>query len=270
MKRHASFKAGLTLMWATIAASGIALVCDAREPWSDAGLAPPPGLAMWYDATVIAAAREAAGLPAIAMGDRVEVWHDGSGNKRHVVNGDPESQPTFGATDNRPSLRFDGRTQTLSDGPRDATVRTWTLFVVAAPARVDGDFPGLICAHRRDQNDYQSGWNVDLGPEATDALRQINVEGAGFSGAVNLLQGSRPLRSWRRVAVTARDASVELSLDGVPQDSRSRELADASLQYVEIGARYCGAFPGLRGYFAGEIAEILFFDRALNAEELAD
>src|SRR5689334_7442818 len=65
----------------------------AIEPWADARLKLTSGLTAWYDASVQNAARGAAEKNAWKDDSRVDVWQDGSGAKRDLVQPVKEMRP---------------------------------------------------------------------------------------------------------------------------------------------------------------------------------
>ncbi|MBC7819773.1 MAG: hypothetical protein IAG10_23055, partial [Planctomycetaceae bacterium] len=136
----------------------VAVVCSllftapvawAAEPWADVKFAPQDGLELWLDASRIAAAREADKLPKLKSGDRLTEWHDASGAKRHVTQGDPKKQPKLvqvGSADAASSspevgwvLRFDGEDDHLRVLGVKRKLTDFTLFLVAAPHSNFGD-----------------------------------------------------------------------------------------------------------------------------------
>src|SRR5205823_7830993 len=128
-------------------------------------------------------------------------------------------------------------------------------------------FFGLSQAGR---NDYTSGLNFDLGPETTPQLSNLNAEGSGFSGAGPLLRAaSFVFGSWHLFALEIQSGSqsVRLFMDGAVHDARDREPSIIHLSEFVLGARHysnTGEPPYTQGFFHGDIAEFILYQRALN------
>ena len=277
--------------WIRVAAVAVLLSCvqavRATEPWADGALAPRDGLELWIDAGRVAAAREAAGLPKLKSGDRLAEWHDASGAKRHVVQGDSKQQPKFvqvdsadGATSSTavPSandnwvVRFDGEDDHLRALGVNRKLTDFTLFVVAAPHSNFGDYRGLFAVNQTGRRDYETGFNLDLNSRGTPALQDLNLEGRGFGGARNLMQTAVPFGTLHVMECVADSTQkqVRLAFDG--QAGTTRDFAPAELiaDDITIGARFPTHGPspqGVKGFLHGDIAEVLLFNRVLSTDE---
>ncbi len=239
----------------------------------DSNLKITSGLGLWLDA-----ARTGLAIAPSASGDvrtSVPEWRDLSGHHRSMVQPKGEDQPTLVAIGTDRVVRFDGESDHFRYvGP------TWssqgvTLYVVAAPHSNPGAFRGLVAANAPDQRDYESGFNVDLGPTPTLKLQQINIEGAGFGGARNLCNVAHAFGTLHtlEMVIDPQEKQVRLSIDGAPQGNRPFAIAPISLTELTLGARYFTNGPGehqMRGPIAADIAEVLLFDRVLSPSESAD
>jgi len=169
-------------------------------------------------------------------------------------------------------LRFDGADDNLRAVGTGLSAESVTLFIVAAPHANAGDFRGLFAANAADRRDYETGLTVDLGPGPSGSLDQLNVEGQGFGGAVDLLNSKQPFGQLRvfEVAVDAMAGAVRLIVDGRAEGSRPCRKGLLSLDELTLGARFYTNGPGaqqVRGSLAGDIAEVLLYDRVLSADE---
>ena len=74
------------------------------------------------------------------------------------------------------------------------------------------------------KNDYTTGLNIDLGPGTTPRFSTLNVEGAGCSGAANLLRDASDFGAVRRLAIVTASGpgGVRLFADGKPNGQRDR------------------------------------------------
>ncbi len=252
----------------------IACALSAAEPWTDTRLPLTNGVVAWFDVSRQTAARGALGLtPLQSWSDAPDVLLDGSGNKRHLVQPLLASRPRFRQEFNGAMLSFDGTNDFLSfDGTKASTTEA-TVFVVAAPKSNAGYFRGLLAFNAAGQNDYTTGLNLDLGGAPSAGLSFLNVEGAGCVGQANLLKQPQAFGRWHVFALAAgQDANgVKLFLNGVPQSSRDRTGGSAlRMDHLTLGARRYSNTPDrphAQGFFHGDLAEVIVFDRALSESE---
>jgi putative heme-binding domain-containing protein len=250
-------------------AISIPSIATAVEPWADARLSVRDGLVTWLDGSVQNAARKARKEPELADGENLAAWYDGSGHERHVRGSDPVSQPALRLAGPHGFVRFDGLADSLSAGGVGARFDELTIFIVAAPHGSDGGFPALVAMNAAGHEDYTSGLTVDLGPFAAGNFDAINVEGNGFGGARDLKNSAEPFSRFARICVTSNvgPQGVVLFVNGNQEGARERGQSAIAMDQLVVGARYYGVPPGIRGFIAGEIAEVLIFDRVLSDAE---
>lgn len=239
------------------------------EAWSDPSLAVRRGLILWIDAGKQAAARAARGLPGTVPGSPIEIGFDGSGARHHLVQRRTEFQPRLISASGRSVLRFDGKDDCLELSGLDLKLEGLTIFLVAAPRSNGGEFRGLLAGNRAGTNDYITGFNVDLGPNATTRFESLNVEGKGFHHAVNVLKAPHPLGVFHavQVVIPPGDGEIRTYLDGEPQTSRPRRAGVMLVEELTLGARCYSNDPRpshVQGFFHGDLAEVLVYDRALD------
>ena len=217
------------------------------------------------------AARAEREKPALASGDAVDVWLDGSGHKRDAVQEDETLRPSFRRDDTVASIRFGGRGPYLKVEDLAQSLRDATVFIVAAPFHNEGQFRGLLAMHANGKADYQTGINIDQGSSSTPQFSVVNVEGAGAGGQKNLRRGQNPFLGWHRLAVssTVGDEGVRLHVDGKPEGMRARTESTIAADRLILGGRYTGGLEGVRFLFAGEMAEVIVYDRVLSDDERA-
>jgi putative heme-binding domain-containing protein len=251
----------------------MATCCRAVEPWADSRLAITNGLLLWLDVSRQNAARGAAGLPPLqSWNDAPDLLLDGSGHHRDVAQPVLTARPRFRQEFNGAMLSFDGQDDFLASIAPGSLLTNVTVLVVAAP-RTNGGYRALFSFNATGRNDYTSGLNLDFGSVPGPALARVNSEGAGFSGEFNLLAAPQPLSRWRVFTLIAgRGADgVKLFVDGRSQTSRDR-AGDSVLRADELtlGARRYSNTPDrphVQGFFAGELTEMLLFERALADNE---
>jgi hypothetical protein len=244
----------------------------AAESWADSRLRVGDGLVVWLDGSVQNAARKARNEPELADGENVAVWYDGSGRERHVRRTDPVSQPAIRLVGPHGFVRFDGQADSLSIDGLNAKFDELTILVVAAPLGSEGGFPAMLAMNAAGDQDYASGLTIDLGPFAAGNFDAINVEGSGFGGARDLKISAEPFLRFVRICATTKvgPKGVALYANGIEEGSRERQQSTIAMHQLVVGARYYGVPPAIQGFFAGEIAEVLIFDRVLTDVERAE
>ena len=248
------------------------------EPWADPAMPVTNGLEFWLDATRVPQASGANAASPPRTGGALAAWHDASGRKRDARQDAPGRRPVFaevGAKQPAPVVQFDGRDDALVADVDGIDLRDFTLFIVAAPYSNQGLFRAMFAVNERNQNDYTTGINVDLGPGGSGAFEQVNVEGRGFSGARDLMNdgASFPLGTFHTIALSsAAGQQVGLHLDGSMHSQRPRTADSIRPQELRVGSRWANPGPnnpGETGYLDGAIAEVLLFSRKLPDDERA-
>jgi hypothetical protein len=249
-----------------------AATAPAVEPWADPGLKVTEGLELWLDASKQDGAMWAMqGAPLIPDRTPLGVWYDGSGHRRHVLQRMKTSQPEFRRVGLYAAGRFDGVDDFLSLHTTVAGRREWTVFVLASPRSNAGGYGAMMSMAKGGRSDFQSGLTIDLGPEPGEKFQTLNVEGAGFSGATDLMDGSLEWDRFHTVAVRI-SANVSLHIDGQAAGRRKRGAPLVHMEELAIGARlynHTGPTPFAQGFFHGDIAEVLVYGRALSDAEMA-
>ncbi len=228
----------------------------------------PDGLALWLDATYEAEQR---GLrpeqsPVVLPG-----WRDRTDRRLLFAQPASEQRPFLVSIADRWFIRFAGQRQSLRAERTGLAFQQLTLFIVARTMTNPGGFRAMLAANETNKNDYQTGLTVDLGPGFTRELSFVNVEGSGFEGPKNLLLRPRPLRTLAVFCIVASPSQrcVILEVDGQPHGSRPWQPHTIRADEITIGARHYrfrAAEPWTRGFFHGDIAEVLVFDRVLPQE----
>src|SRR5688500_127862 len=250
----------------------------ALEPWSDPALPIQDGIRVWLDATRQPAAWEANGK-ALVGGEPLDVWYDGSGYRRHFTQPVRDAQPDFAEGNSRAAVRFDGKDDHFRwSNPGAAPLDGYTVFIVASARSNEGHFRAFVSSHETGKNDFDTGFNIDMGPFPSDGatgIAMFNAEGAGFVGVRNLLSAPIPFEEFHvftLASATGKDA-VAARVNGKPAGKRDRAPGStASGANLVVGARCAagGEFPPhLIGFLDGDIAEVLLFERVLSLEEHA-
>ncbi|MGC1273253.1 MAG: ThuA domain-containing protein [Planctomycetaceae bacterium] len=255
-----------------VAADSFAL---AAEPTQAAGPPVRDGLEFWFDVAQIEAGDAAASVES-SEGVPLAVWPDASGHGRDARQENETARPTQVTVGERHVVRFDGTDDHLRIVGNDLDFDAATVFLVVAPRSNFGGFQGFFATNETGHRDYETGFTIDMGATASPSFRSLNVEGRGFGGARNLMFATYPFGSLHVVDVVARPQAkeVRLTVDGISEPNVGRrDFAPSTLSFDEqtIGARYYTNGPGeqqVRGFFEGDIAEILVYRRELSADEL--
>lgn len=251
---------------------GLAGVGGGAEVWTDSQLPVKDGLLLWLDASHQNAARQARLVPPLTEGAEVDIWFDGSGRGSHLNQGLPEARPRFRLQGGNAVMQFDGKDDFLGASNLRTALTNATLFIHAAPVSNAGGFRGLLALNGLGRNDYSSGLTVDLGPGGTGAFSFLNGEGRGFGGAFNLLTGQTPFGDFHTITLLteAGPTGTRLFLDGHASSARERKPGVLEMDDLTVGARHysnSGLPPFVQGFFHGEIAEVLLYNRLLEEPE---
>jgi putative heme-binding domain-containing protein len=219
------------------------------------------GVALWLDASLVT-----------GQGRPIDRW----GVARQVL---PNARPMAQSGDDEAFVRFDGKDDFLvvESAPRSSS--GMTVFILASARGNPGMFSGLFSCAPEGVNDYVGGLNIDLGPTATTNLSVVNVESAGSAGFADLLQpgwvsvGSAPFGGFHLFTVRSQAGpkGTELFLDGMIAGTRARKESKIGFDEMVIGGRLYSNDPAqppfAQGFFQGDIAAVLVYDRALSDAE---
>jgi putative heme-binding domain-containing protein len=229
---------------------------------ADPAFTPPEGLELWLDATLLDG----------KDGSPVAKWPDRSPRKRDVTQSEAGKQPKLVRRDKLAFVRFDGIDDHLRNVGGMRTAEGATIFVVASPHANPSDFRAFLAANAKERRDYETGFTLDQSFAATPRFNTLNVEGAGFGGALNLCDQNHPFGTVHLLEATVDPGKkqVSLAIDGKACKSRPFQGLPLRLDELTIGARYYTNGPGaqeVRGFLAGDLCEVLIFSRALPADQ---
>lgn len=187
----------------------------------------------------------------------------------------PEFAPVLHSVEGKHFVRFDGVDDHLHWAGEPSNSKSLSLAFAIAPHSNEGGFRGFFALNENGKRDYQSGINIDFGLAPSSPITEINIEGAGFSGARNML--TEPLRlrelSFVQVVVDEETRQIRLYTNGKSAGVRPYNPAHLSLQSWTLGARFYSNNSDPQrpqGFFDGDIAEVAVWDRALAKTEVED
>ena len=253
-------------------ATGIQLAFSQSPNWADKNLPIKGGLVLWLDANTIQAARKFEGQSPLANGASLDRWNDASGNARHFLQAMASDQPQVIQVGEDWSVRFDGDSDNMRCTSIAGELRQATFFIVATPHQNVGGFRGLFSTNAPSQRDYESGITIDLGSDSTAAFDHINVEGAGFGGARNLLDKPDRFGVLRTIETTLdlEKRMVTLTVDGKRMGERSFEPKALSIEQLTLAARFYSNDLNehvVRGPLKCDVVEVIIYDRLLSSED---
>lgn len=245
----------------------------AAEDWADPKLPVLERLDLWLDASRQIAVRQKQGPRWLSEGGRIDRWFDASGHGFDAFQPNHDSMPRFRAGSGVAWARFDGQDDFLMLERPGHEHREITVFLVAAPRENGGGFRGLLSMSKVARNDYVYGLNLDLGPQESSKFLWLNGEAAGASGAFNFLPEPLPFGRFHVFAIGVdTKGTMRVSVDGAAPRERPRTAGSIGAAELFLGARFYSnsdAPPNVSGFFAGDLAEILVYDRSLQSAEHA-
>ncbi len=236
----------------------------AVERWADTKLPVTNGLAAWYDAA------RAWGTGFAPHDGVLAEWLDASGNRRHLKQPIGERRPIRIPVGAGAVVRFDGIDDSLRFTGGKDELKEFTAFIVVVPRTNPGNFRGFLALNAPEKRDYESGFNIDMGPGGSPRFTQINIEGKGFGGWRNLMKPGGDFGKLYQLEVRGDAKSVRLMVDGTASGERPRTNAAPSLAEITLGARFYTNGPGkqeVRGFARCDIAEVILYNYALSSAE---
>ena len=191
----------------------------------------------------------------------VTQWTDLSGNGNHLVAPSESRQPVWmeEGWNEHGVVRFDGVGQSLVS-PALATGDELTVFVVARPAG------GMAWSRLFAKGANTGGFKIQRSGSTATGLMRLDTSG---SGAFNQTRGIASVfnAEWKSLSLVATPANVRVLVDGDQMISHAYQWGNgiANSHPFVLFADYTGGW----GFAAGDAAEVLMFDRALDEEEVA-
>ncbi len=177
---------------------------------------PTAGVSFWLDIQRLEASQDSSDD---GHASPIAKLPDSSGNGREFLQFERSQQPNLIQLEGGKVLRFDGQDDSMRFLGPSQSLRSAHLFLMVTAHENPGDFRGFIAANAKDRRDYESGFNVDLGPGPSWKWDNINVEGNGFGGARDLLDESLPFGTLHLIEVVIDGAQkqIQLFVDGKPK-----------------------------------------------------
>jgi hypothetical protein len=192
-------------------------------------------------------------------------WTDisGNGNTGTLTNG-----PTYSSADGG-SIVFDGVDDRVDCGNLN-TLSNMTVQMFVKPLSNSGGYKAFIGAVGGTGQDYDSGFNIDMGPNSTSAFNYCNFEGGIYriGGGSNFMTSSIPFGTWVSICFTISPTYIQYYVNGIAQLGANRlnnSTTTIGMNNLMIGRRpYSGGVV-----LNGNIANTQIYNRALSATEVS-
>jgi hypothetical protein len=144
-----------------------------------------------------------------------------------------------------------------------------TVNMVVRVTSDPGSYKGFIGANNGTGNDYQIGFNIDLGAASGTSVDYIAIEGAGIT-AGNFLTSTIPFNQWFNLCAVISTTACTVYINGVQNNSIARPAATImATNFLTIGARPVTGTGSATSYaFNGSIALTQLYNRVLTAAEI--
>ena len=210
----------------------------AVEPWADPKLPVTDGLELWLEPRGSTPRRRrtrpASRRTASSRSGSTAPGRAGTSGSRSR----PRS-PTLMKVGDAAIVRFDGDDDHLRLTGGKEELKAFTAFVVVAPRRNLGGFPGFFALNAPNGRDYETGFNIDMGPNPTPRFTRTERRGP------RLRRLAEPAD--RPAATSASSTSSKCAAEA-KADSRSRSMAPptasgrgrpsrSALAEITVGAR---------------------------------
>ena len=230
---------------------------------------PASGLRIWLDASDAASFT----FDNAAPGQSVAAWASRAPATEVLTQATKSKQPVRSLLPGFTCVQFDGADDVLLRtvaGPVD--VAEPTIFMVIAPLSNVGNnqYHAFLSWTQGTQNDYDVGINVDMGGTGSSTFETFNMEGAKLRipGGSDFMTTGLPFAVPTIVQGNYWNSTIIASINGVAQRAALTPANQNPVAFdtVRLGARYYGGSE--RGYCNVRVAEVLVYDRTLNACEI--
>lgn len=199
----------------------------------------------------------------------VATYADSSGNGRNFTQGTALNRPNYTAQDatfgDRPSMTFGGATQFLQLVAGFPAMANVTMYAVTRSITVDATPRRLLEVAPLGV----AGGLSFLVPASTHVLRSRFDSAAGFSSARDVTATMSAANRWCSVgALTAGGALWTTYLGGSATGTDAGTAAGAGVSSA-VAATYIGSIGGVSNYFYGTVTDILVYNTAHTAAQVA-
>lgn len=202
------------------------------------------GLALWLDGS---------DSSTITLnGSNVSQWSDKSGNSRNATQGTALNQPTTSTVNGKGAILFDGSSDHLLLGDLSAAFSTAATAFYVLTQHTGASAGSYIAAATRNN----SGWWRYVGSSSyLGVFRNTRLGATAFNINAASVNG---------VAVLSSSSTYEVYYQGSKIHTAAASYAGGDSHIIGAG----GDGAGLQ-YFLGSMCEVLYYNRAMTATEIA-
>ena len=214
----------------------------------------PESLRIWLDASNIDGSKNST----LTDGGPVAAWADKTENGNNATQTEAARQPTYVATsglNGRPALRFDGGDDRLMLGDLSAQFPTAATFFAVIKPNNDTMYSAF---GNRDNDERWRGGNWDECTPGPFRTQRVGHYDAGYDIA------KAPTSGTHIFAFESNSSVYRMVVDGTSLGNRLAQYNSGSGKDWIIGSN--GSNNGAE--FNGDIAELVFFNTALTAEQM--
>ena len=204
-----------------------------------------------------------------SLGVTGETLRDVSGNGNHGTLTGMDAASDWVATSKGLALEFDGSDDRVLAGDLETLDNMSIQFTVRVNSN-PGSFRGFLGAVGYTGQDYDSGFNLDMGSASTTAFETLSFEGGirRISFGTNLMVSSVDFGVWCNMCLVVSSSEITLFLNGVKESSATRlnnSTSTIGMNDFVIGKR---PYSGVNTCVEADFANVSVYNRTLSPSEI--
>ena len=204
-----------------------------------------------------------------SLGVTGETLRDVSGNGNHGTLTGMDAASDWVATSKGLALEFDGSDDRVLAGDLETLDNMSIQFTVRVNSN-PGSFRGFLGAVGYTGQDYDSGFNLDMGSASTTAFETLSFEGGirRVSFGTNLMVSSVDFGVWCNMCLVVSSSEITLFLNGVKESSATRlnnSTSTIGMNDFVIGKR---PYSGVNTCVEADFANVSVYNRVLSLQEI--
>ena len=204
-----------------------------------------------------------------SLGVTGETLRDVSRNGNHGTLTGMDAATDWVATNKGLALEFDGSDDRVLAGDLETLDNMSIQFTVRVNSN-PGSFRGFLGAVGYTGQDYDSGFNLDMGSASTTAFETLSFEGGirRVSFGTNLMVSSVDFGVWCNMCLVVSSSEITLFLNGVKESSATRlnnSTSTIGMNDFVIGKR---PYSGVNTCVEADFANVSVYNRTLSPSEI--